>query len=475
MHFRGDEYILRNILMIALGVCLVLVSLIIANTSSDSLTIWITFSIFMVGFAFGIINVPFSMAFFFFLITLFIFNFTSIIMNWVEFKTLPTAWMGKVSIESAKLILFSLTTFMAFYMFLWVLYQRKDYFNKKVFYINTKVIRILYIITMVAYLIGVYFNLRAFTIVSNKGYLAYYTDYLSYRSQFFLLQRITSISPFLFFFTIYFLEGRSRNILFTFYWLDTITSLMTGVRNKFILNSMIFVLYLAYESRVHGKNSLKRFRKLFYLVLVIVLVVSPLIISGMKYIEIIRMQKSLTQLGIYDLVKNALYEQGLSGLMLIDYVVKNKDYLSEHKSFLLAPLREYFQGSIFAKALGSYKEYQLNTREYALDISYLGPLYSLLNARDYYLSGGGSGSSYIAEAYGDLEIFGVIAISILYSIIAFLIDRSSNLSPLQLAISIQVFREILIAPRGIALNFAKTFFSTNIFGNFLAFIFYNAL
>ncbi len=196
MHFRGDEYILRNILMIALGVCLVLVSLIIANTSSDSLTIWITFSIFMVGFAFGIINVPFSMAFFFFLITLFIFNFTSIIMNWVEFKTLPTAWMGKVSIESAKLILFSLTTFMAFYMFLWVLYQRKDYFNKKVFYINTKVIRILYIITMVAYLIGVYFNLRAFTIVSNKGYLAYYTDYLSYRSQFFLLQRITSISPF---------------------------------------------------------------------------------------------------------------------------------------------------------------------------------------------------------------------------------------------------------------------------------------
>jgi len=191
----------------------------------------------------------------------------------------------------------------------------------------------------------------------------------------------------------------------------------------------------------------------------------------MKYIEIIRMQKSLTQLGIYDLVKNALYEQGLSGLMLIDYVVKNKDYLSEHKSFLLAPLREYFQGSIFAKALGSYKEYQLNTREYALDISYLGPLYSLLNARDYYLSGGGSGSSYIAEAYGDLEIFGVIAISILYSIIAFLIDRSSNLSPLQLAISIQVFREILIAPRGIALNFAKTFFQPTFLVTFLLLFF----
>jgi len=347
---------------------------------------------------------------------------------------------------------------MAVYMFLWSVCQRKDHLNKRVLYMNSEIIRILYIATMIAYLVDIYFNLQAFAIVSKSGYLYYYTYFTGYRSQFFLLQRIIDVSPFLFFFTIYFLEGRSRNILFTIYWLDAITGLMTGARNRFVLNSMIFIFYLAYESKIRGKNSVKKFRSFFYRILIILLVLSPLILSGMNYIGIIRMHGSLSQIDIYGLAKDALYEQGLSGLRLIDYVVDNENHLPEHKSFLLAPFRESFQKNIFAKALGYYKNYQPNTREYALNTVHLGNLFSLLNYRDYYLSGGGFGGSYIAEAYGDLGIFGVIIITILYSVIAFVLDRSSSLSPLQLTIGIQIFKKVLIAPRETALNFALIFF-----------------
>lgn len=451
---------IKRITFLSLSISIILIVYISLWLYIQNFSIWLTFSVFLISFFVGILEIPFSLAFTFFVISLFIFNFVSFIISWIDFKTLPFTWNGSVSLNSLNLILISLAAFVITYFSLKV-FSSNPMSSKNFENLNLpkKYFRILFYIVLFSYISKIIFNFIAIIIVLKFGYLSYWLNFMSFYTQRAFFVRITELGPIFFFFLIPFSKKgtKSRKILVFLYFFEAFTNLFIGKRGSFILNLMIFILFLAYEAKKNGFKSVKSFRKKFFIVTLFVLIMAPLFLASMKLIEIIRVKENLyvRNYNLIELSKEVLFSQGISGLVLIDFVVDNKDELPKNKSFLLAPLYEYFSNSIFSKAFGKTQEYNKFSRDFAFNSGYLSSLFAYLNVREYYLSGGGTGSSYIAEAYGDAGILGVIFVNVLYAIICYIIDIKIYLTPLKLTILLNIMRYILWAPRAMAFYFIK--------------------
>jgi hypothetical protein len=97
--------------------------------------------------------------------------------------------------------------------------------------------------------------------------------------------------------------------------------------------------------------------------------------------------------------------------------------------------------------------YTAHTAEKALYGNSLGAFLSYHYIYNNYLNGAGMGSCYIAEAYADLKLIGVILVNIFYGIVLSKIPKWFSSNILLSIISFFILSGIYLAPRSGALDF----------------------
>ncbi|EOT2902268.1 O-antigen polysaccharide polymerase Wzy [Clostridium perfringens] len=281
--------------------------------------------------------------------------------------------------------------------------------------------------------------------VLTNGYLNYYTSFslpliVSKFSDFYLASFIILLA------LLPKLNRITKEIkIFILY---CILSLFSGQRNTFIIPILFIVWYFSYRDMLNLDKSKIITKKFLVICGLSIIIIIPTFI----FIGDLRMGESGQ--AIFKRFFNFFDELGSSNHVLlrtlaIEDVINQNDRIK----FLFYPIKNLINSNIISQLIFNTKIYQQQTVEYALNTFNYGAYHTYICDPVYYLSGGGFGSSYLAEAYLALGKLGVFIISILYS---FYIKLASKIKYKNWMLRSIVFFSIyglFFSPRDLALQF----------------------
>lgn len=285
-----------------------------------------------------------------------------------------------------------------------------------------------------------------------------YVDlYLSFNSNFPIifvrLADIYSISFLLFLATMPSYKEAKLPILL--YFILGLFPLIYGQRTNFGLIVLFVLIYLILRKSLslNGDGNLW-FNKRRLLVVVISI---PFVLIGFLAISYIRQGESFHNTGILHSLVSILGQQGGS-VGIIGYEKVYGSQMPQTFPFSLGFIVDFFKNSFLIRPLGLFDYYAPQTEGLAMHGLSFGSTLSYLVMPQYYLSGGGLGSCYIAEAYHDYGYIGLFLVNLFYGFIFNVFNR--NLSSVWIVFSsLLIVENILIIPRGNSLDFLRCFFS----------------
>lgn len=446
-----------SVVEIAISLFLLIFSVIANFTVSPGVLIWYTFFSFLWYIFLGFLRIEERVLLFFFSISLFFFTFQSFLVSWIDYGQLPITYVGKTETMSLIIINIAINIFGFSYMLFSQVFQMRT----PLLEVDSKKLRnleILALITIVLLLIEIFERSSAFLFVLRNGYIAYYKYFVSPVPK--LVSRISEHYRWLVFFTLLTLDRNNRllKVIMSLFIILIVASFLVGRRGALFLGIMVLITY-GFDKSKSSPELRKKFKSTIIIFIVLSIVFIPFLFYFLQLYDQLRMDWSklpdftLDFYKVFENVKKFMFDQGLSGLVIINFAVQNAEALrKEYNSFLLAPFRNYLYESVFAKALGYQFTLTPFSREEAFTSGYLSHLFAYMNVKNHYLSGGGTGSSYLAEAYIDLGIPGVILTTIIYSLTLVLSLHLRN--PFIKALLYSAVPEILFAPRSLGFYWA---------------------
>ena len=191
--------------------------------------------------------------------------------------------------------------------------------------------------------------------------------------------------------------------------------------------------------------------------LLVVLISIPFVLIGFLAISYIRQGDSFHSAGFLHSLVTILGQQGGS-VGIIGYEKVYGSQMPQTFPFSLGFIVDFFKNSFLVRPLGLFDYYAPQTEGLAMHGLSFGSTLTYLVMPQYYFSGGGLGSCYIAEAYHDFGYIGLFIVNVFYGFIFNVFNR--NLSSVWLVFAgLMVVENILIVPRGNSLDFLRCFFS----------------
>ncbi|MFL8970059.1 O-antigen polysaccharide polymerase Wzy family protein [Helcococcus kunzii] len=188
--------------------------------------------------------------------------------------------------------------------------------------------------------------------------------------------------------------------------IPSVFRLKSGARNDIMLDFFILFVYFVY--RIENKTIINR-------ILTVAVILAPILIIILMLVEGSRGTLNEAQKqgsGIIDKLLKFLYNQGVSAR-----VIGNAQEFSgqiPHKCYSLGEIIDFVKYSVVGKIM-RFAEPQGQSYEVFLGKSQLSHALTFIQSPYEYLNKGlGTGSSYIAELYIDLGIFGIVAGSAFY-------------------------------------------------------------
>ena len=277
--------------------------------------------------------------------------------------------------------------------------------------------------------------------VSDTSYLDYYTEYSNYLFEniwLYVLSKIEAIMPVAFCIFMATLPSKKEfKLPLVFYLIYLVLSLGTGMRGGFMLGLFLLFIYYLLRSRITPEE--KWFTKR-HVALIICLI--PMFIILFVMMAYIRTGNSYESLSIGDAIFSFLYSQGVS-----INIIKRAYMYHEQIAPQLYTL-EFLHSGILAKLLGIPVIYGNNVDHALYGGSFTHSLaYIVLG--DAYLSGQGTGSSFIAELNYDWGYAGILLGSLLYAfIIAKLDTLKSHYHVYEMSLKLCIIAPLLWSPRG---------------------------
>lgn len=388
---------------------------------------------------------------------LFIFTFSSILVEWIDQGDLPYIYTP-TTLESINLIAISLITFWISYAMFNKLFTHKINSWEKLetdFYsVEDKALlgRLMFIITIFSGIFFTILNIEAVIFVFRYGYVSYYANF---KTQLPVLFRKLANSFEMFFWIYIFtikMNSKKRNVVLFLYILNLIIILILGKRGPLILGIAMLLLY-KFKMLVKNPQNLRSFRKWILIIITISIIASPVILTGLYLYGYTRVKKEAAVDSLFDGIKMFFLTQGNSGLQHINYVVNLYDRINKHNSYLLSYIINEVKRSPLALLLGFYREYTPHTYEAAWESGYWGYQFAYLNFTESYLEGSGAGSCYIAEAYLDMKIAGVLIVNVIFSLFINYVIYGPIKNTVIIGFLFYPLRDVLYAPRSAAFVF----------------------
>lgn len=288
----------------------------------------------------------------------------------------------------------------------------------------------------------------------NNGYFEYYMGfeqalpYIVYKlSSFFIL------AVFLYLATLP--TKKEAKIVIYLYLFSAFIRFLIGARGAIIYPLFIVLIYLFIRTTLSPDDPwiTKKAKRA-------IVITAPLVCVGMAAVGLIRTGDSTDGFGLFDAIIAFFFKQGTS-YQIIGFVYDNANTMPPDQIYSIGRVFHIFDGSIIGQVLGIDHNLTAQTAEYALKGDELGSYVTYLYNPTVYLNGGGYGSCYIAEAYADLQWFGICLVNFIVGYILAKIPYWMTNRIWLTTISFFILYSFIRAPRGSAFDFLGEILNIN--------------
>lgn len=291
--------------------------------------------------------------------------------------------------------------------------------------------------------------------VLQNGYVSLYTDYATHLPSFILkIAETNKIFLFIYLSTLPKKKDARNVVLLNLAYL--ILTIFTGVRNTFVVGLFVLLTYAIFRDAKFSEIDVKWIGKYEKIVIIVGL---PFLIAFLNLYGSIRSNATVQDFSFFDQIINFFKTQGAS----INVLYYGKEYENllptTNTSYTFGPLITYFTRGTFASIVTGLDQIKNNTVEMAIYGNNFGATITYLVNPQYYLSGGGLGTQYIAELYADFGYLGIIIFNFILGCIFIWIPRVAFNKWWTFAIGISICYDIYLMPRSFALTFIGTFMS----------------
>ena len=217
-------------------------------------------------------------------------------------------------------------------------------------------------------------------------------------------------------------------------------TLMTGQRYPFIGVSMFILIYFILRSK-DEKGWIKKYYYFFILIGV------PALLFFLTAYDSIRLGSDFSFEGYNETIKDFLVSQGGS-VNVIRRTILYENQLKDMKLVSFPTIYSVVFENQIGRRLFNIISYSGNSVEHAMNSNSLAHRLSYITYGNEYLSGKGTGTSYIAELLHDFGVVGVLIGSFLYGFLISKIDRIEFDKEFVDGIKLAMVYYLLFAPRG---------------------------
>ena len=397
-------------------------------------------------------------------------TFSTLLLSSIFFDFFSGSGYG-VIFQNEKVIIFILSMLFIALLFLFLGYllgKRKVFFSRneknrlsrEQYYEKYRSVRkISRILTYIFYGPALIILLERVLFIQNNDYLDYYLEYSS-KLPYIIIKLGGFYTAAFFIFLATYPRKKEARLPMVLYIIYSIVSLFFGQRNIFVLNVCLIIIYIIMRELDEGKGNW--FGKKEKIVLLSSLPFIPIVMIVIVYLRT-KQNIDINIFNLFGIIQEFFTQQGGS-VNIIGYTKMYENSFPLHKFYLFGPIYDLLSHTSFIQAIFNLPVYTQQTIETAVHGYSFGQTLTYLVNSQIYFNGGGLGSSYIAEAWKDFGVLGVIVINFIYGLILSKISSLFGKNILPTTIGLFFLRGILYAPRDAALNFiASTFRLDNVF------------
>lgn len=353
---------------------------------------------------------------------------------------------------SICLIISLMTIFVFYYLFDKKNKKTQLYNSGKKYHTDEVVMMVSRIAFYLTWVFAVVSKIAVVRYVGSNTYFSYYTDYSEYLTNnipLYILSKIELITPVCFSIFMASMPTKKQfKIPCCFYVGYILLSLGTGQRSTFVLGSLWLAVYFLFRNKIDPDEEWVRKS---YVVAVVVAV--PFLLIFLSVYSSWREGKSIADINVFSSILDFFYSQGVS-LNVVKRAYMYKERIPDQIYTL-----EFLHSGVFAKLFG-IEVYHGNTVAHAMQGGSFTHSMGYVVLGQQYLSGRGTGSSYIAELYQDFGYVGIFLGNVLYSwIIANINKVGEKRTVFWMSVRFYIVSQILWAPRGSFTGFLSYLFA----------------
>lgn len=285
----------------------------------------------------------------------------------------------------------------------------------------------------IAYCFMFLYSARVALYVIMNGYLSFYTSYSA--GMWVVVEKIGDMAPLaMAAFIASYPDKKEAKPLLISYILYGFSTLLTGKRYEAVFVCMFVLVVYVYRGWIKKKH------------IIALAIIVPVCLVGLQMIDLLRAgaEKAKTMSTTGNLIVDFMNYVGNSNKVIrLQYMYR--DEIPKFKFYSFGSLLDYFKYNFISKALFGF---QSDRWSRAFEGHSLSTVVSYIYSSDFFNSGQGMGSCYIAELYNDFNYFGVVVGNVF---IVYLVKRVFNLdssSFLKRGICLFILSPLLLMPRG---------------------------
>ncbi|OUQ67899.1 hypothetical protein B5E53_07850 [Eubacterium sp. An11] len=362
----------------------------------------------------------------------------------VFFQYQVESFPEKVNQHTYRVLLISLSIILLSYMFF---YHRFKLDNKKngqyeMSIFSKSVQNVSLFLFVISALCSIAYSLVVGSVLISIGYTGTYTiefgNYLNGNFLYIIISKAEQTTAiFLSFFYASMPSKRKCRIATWLYMIYLCTTLLSGQRSTVVLGFLWIFIYYAYRNKNDTEQSWISKRMLCLIALLV-----PFAIVFLSLVSAWREGIKISIDGLWNEIQDFFYQQGVS-INVIKRSFQYEALLPEGKYYSL----EFLSTGVIGKILGA-EPFVGNSVEHATNGFSLAHALSYVTMRGAYLTGRGTGTSYIAELFHDFGYLGVVFGNILYGYIIASMSKLKGKNLFMTAIKLIIIQQILWSPRG---------------------------
>jgi oligosaccharide repeat unit polymerase len=245
-----------------------------------------------------------------------------------------------------------------------------------------------------------------------------------------------------------------------------LTSLFTGRRNIFVCELLMLLIYAFLRVVLSRKGKLALSKKKILLVVLFCAVSAYM----MQLVALIRNGSSFTAKGFFATIGDFIYSQGASFRVVIQTVNcwNRFDHQTAYQ-YLFYPFEKYVHNNVLLSSIfgfapiteGQNIRFVSSTHNFAHVITFM------VNPA-YYLSGGGFGTSFVAEAYVAYGMAGVVIVSAMVGVIFRFFSSLLTRNWVVIAMGLIALKDFVYIPRNLTFSWVIDVFSLTYLAYYIA-------